>query len=52
MKCLVIGGGGPLGMGLRYLFKHLGWTAAVVDPKRPRHGAVHERLLAGTLLVD
>ena len=50
MKCLVIGGGGPVGMGLLYLFKHLGWTAAVVDPKRPRHGDVHERLLAGTLL--
>ena len=49
MKCLVIGGGGPVGMGLLYLFKHLGWTAAVVDPKRPRHPAVHDRLLAGTL---
>ncbi len=49
MKCLVIGGGGPVGIGLLYLFKHLGWTAAVVDPKRPRHREVHDRLLAGTL---
>jgi hypothetical protein len=49
MKCLVIGGGGPVGMALLYLLKQLGWTAAVVDPKRPRYQAVHDRLLAGTL---
>jgi hypothetical protein len=50
MKCLVIGGGGPVGMGLLYLAKQLGWTTAVVDPKRPRHMDVHEKLLAGSLL--
>jgi len=50
MRCLVIGGGGPVGIGLLYLFRELGWRAFVVDPKQPKHMAHHKQSLAGTLL--
>jgi len=49
MKCLVVGGGGAVGVSLLYLFKALGWKAAVVDPRRPRHWPVHDEALRGTL---
>ena len=49
MKCLVIGGAGPVGVSLLYLFKALGWTAAVVDPLRPGHWPVHAEALRGTV---
>ena len=43
MNCLVLGGGGPVGVALLYFFKQLGWRCTVVDPHRPQHMAVHER---------
>ncbi|MCX5682498.1 MAG: saccharopine dehydrogenase NADP-binding domain-containing protein [Planctomycetota bacterium] len=49
MKCLVIGGGGAVGVSLLYLFKALGWEAAVVDPIRPKHRAEHDKSLRGTV---
>ena len=49
MKCLVLGGGGTVGIALLYLFKRSGWTASVVDPRKPEHIRVHEKLLQGSL---
>jgi len=49
MKCLVIGGGGAVGVSLLYLFKALGWRAMIVDPVRPKHWPVHEEALRGTI---
>jgi homospermidine synthase len=49
MKCLVIGGGGAVGVSLLHLFKALGWKAAVVDPRRPKHWPVHDEALRGAL---
>jgi homospermidine synthase len=49
MKCLIIGGGGTVGVSLLYLFKALNWRAAVVDPRRPKHGPVHDEALRGTV---
>jgi hypothetical protein len=48
MRCLLLGGGGPVGTAALYLLKQLGWTACVVDPQRPRqdHHACH---LNGTI---
>jgi hypothetical protein len=48
-KCLIIGSGGPVGLSLLYLFKQLGWTAAVVDPRRPLNYAAHQKALAGVI---
>lgn len=48
-KFLLIGGGGPVGMSLLYQFKQLGWTAAVVDPRRPMNYAQHQQELGGTI---
>jgi len=50
MKCLIIGAGGPVGVSLLYVFQKLGWKALAVDPRRPKHQAVHERALHDTLL--
>lgn len=50
MKCLVLGGGGTVGIALLYLLKEAGWTACVVDPQKPAHYPIHERSLKGTLL--
>ncbi len=50
MKCLVLGGGGAVGMGLLYQLKSFGWQASVVDPRRPKHWAYHQEKLKGTLL--
>ena len=50
MKCLVLGGGGTVGIALLYLFKRSGWTASVVDPQTPAHYPLHEQRLNGTLL--
>ena len=49
MNCLLVGGGGPVGVSLLYLFKKLGWTVSVVDPRRPRHAAIHDEQLQWTL---
>lgn len=49
MRCLIIGGGGPVGISLLYIFKNLGWTAAVVDPRRPMNYPAHQKALGGTL---
>jgi homospermidine synthase len=49
MKCLVIGGGGAVGVSLLYLFKALGWRATVVDPVRPKHWPAHEQALRNTI---
>ena len=50
MKCLVLGGGGTVGIALLYLLKKSGWTACVVDPQKPSHYSAHEKRLKGTLL--
>ena len=50
MKCLIIGGGGPVGVGLLYFLKQLNWTATVVDTHQPPHHAHHQQQLQGTLL--
>ncbi len=50
MKCLVLGGGGTVGIALLYLLKKIGWTACVVDPKKPAHYTTHEKRLKETLL--
>ncbi len=50
VKCLVLGGGGTVGIALLYLLKQGGWTVAVVDPKKPAHFPIHEKRLKGTLL--
>lgn len=50
MKCLVLGGGGTVGIALLYLLKKSGWTACVVDPQKPAHHPIHEKRLKGTLL--
>jgi homospermidine synthase len=44
-----LGGGGPVGIATLHLIKELGWTACVVDPRRPPHPDYHDRRLAGTL---
>ena len=50
MKCLVIGGGGPVGVALLHLFKKLDWTACVVDPNQPRHWDILNDTLGKNLL--
>jgi hypothetical protein len=50
VKCLVLGGGGTVGIALLYLFKKSGWTVCVVDPLTPAHFPLHEKQLHGTLL--
>ena len=50
MKCLIIGGGGPVGISLLYIFKKLGWSAAVVDPRRPMNYAAHQKALHRALV--
>jgi hypothetical protein len=50
MKVLVLGGAGPVGIGLLYQLKKMGWQFSVVDPARPKHLAVHRQKLAGSLL--
>ena len=50
MKCLVLGGGGTVGIALLYLLKKLGWTACVVDPQKPKHFSTHDKRLRETLL--
>jgi len=49
MKCLIIGGGGAVGVSLLYLFKAMGWQATIVDPVRPKHWSAHEEALRGTV---
>jgi hypothetical protein len=49
MRCLVVGGGGPVGVGLLYLLKQLNASCTVVDPKLPRHMGLHREKLGGTL---
>ncbi len=48
-RVLIVGGGGPVGISLLYIFKNLGWTASVVDPRRPMNYPLHQKALAGTL---
>ncbi len=50
MKCLVLGGGGTVGIALLHLLKKIGWSACVVDPQKPAHYTTHEKRLKGTLL--
>ena len=39
MRCLLLGGGGPVGVAVLHLLKQLGWSAWVVDPRKPRNPA-------------
>jgi hypothetical protein len=50
MNCLVIGAGGPVGVALLHLFREHGWSAHVVDPKRPRHWDLLNDSLGKTLV--
>lgn len=50
MKCLVLGGGGTVGIALLYLLKKAGMAVAVVDPLKPALYPIHEKRLKGTLL--
>ena len=47
--CLLLGGGGTVGVGTQYLLKKLGWTASVVDPQIPPHKTYHDVELNGTV---
>ena len=49
MRCLLLGGGGPVGIATLYLLKGLGWSASVVDPERPRHEAEHAEIFRHTV---
>ncbi|MEI6235127.1 MAG: hypothetical protein WCT04_18880 [Planctomycetota bacterium] len=49
MRCLIVGGGGPVGISLLYILKNLGWSAAVVDPRRPMDYAAHQKALGSAL---
>jgi hypothetical protein len=49
VKCLLIGGGGPVGTAAIYLMKKLGWTVYVADPHRPPHQDFHKHHLDGTI---
>lgn len=49
MKCLIIGGGGPVGVGLLYFIKQLGWSCVVVDPCVPGGMAGHREKLGDSL---
>ena len=48
-RCLLLGGGGPVGIASLYLMKKLGWTVSVADPLLPPHRKYHDVHLAGTL---
>ena len=47
--CLLLGGGGPVGVGTQYLLKKLGWTVSAVDPQIPPHKTYHDSELNGTI---
>lgn len=49
MHCLLLGGGGQVGIATLYLLQKLGWSASVVDPERPRHEAEHADLFRRTV---
>lgn len=49
MRCLLLGGAGPVGTAVLYLMKRLGWTAYVIDPARPKHQNYHAQHLEGTI---
>jgi len=49
MKCLIIGGGGPVGIALLYFIKQLGWTCTVVDPALPAQIETHRKTLGASL---
>ncbi|MGD0089078.1 MAG: saccharopine dehydrogenase NADP-binding domain-containing protein [Planctomycetota bacterium] len=49
MHCLLLGGGGAVGVALLYLLQRLGWSASVADPKKPRHEAEHAELFRRTV---
>jgi hypothetical protein len=50
MKCLVLGGGGSVGVGLLYQLKSFGWQFSVVDPVRPKHWPVHVEKFGDSML--
>jgi len=49
VRCLLLGGGGPVGTAALYAMKRLGRSAWVVDPQRPFHQEYHARNLQGTV---
>ena len=48
-RCLLLGGGGPVGTATIYLINSLGWTVCVADPHRPSHQEYHTEHLNGTI---
>lgn len=49
MRCLIIGGGGAVGVALLHLFQKHSWTAWVVDPQQPPHWKESHQALACTV---
>lgn len=49
MRCLIIGAGGPVGIGLLQFIKQFGWTCVAADPRVPAHLAEHQAKLGPVL---
>jgi hypothetical protein len=49
VKCLLIGGGGPVGTAAICLMKNLGWNVCVADPRRPPEHVFQAHHLNGSI---